>query len=166
MCAQTIQRICTPITPPGTIINPENPKIKATPLLCGNEKFTFSLGSPSREQLPPLIKAVYTNTGGVAIEAMVFIDSSIPVTNFSVYQNYTTCSTGAPQLTLYICPFLADGNPPANPETDSYNLYPLNLGLKIQTPNGQLIRSIQIFLWNEDPETSRGTVTTVPPPTE
>ncbi|TSE10218.1 hypothetical protein [Aquimarina algiphila] len=141
--------------------------VKATPYPIQNPFVLSKFGSLSKEILPPIVKSTRDNNN-ILIDTIVFIDSSISPDYFWIFYQLTTCEAGTPQLTIYICYiFCGAGSVSPNPFTNDYTAYsvPLIFTNK-EIKNIKAINNIKTFVRNSDPETSRGTVTTVPPPTE
>ncbi|WP_271769488.1 hypothetical protein [Aquimarina algiphila] len=162
--------MCAKTPPPGTW--------KESISTNNSPAITLNFGSPSFELLPPLVKVSNWGSSPLKVDIIVFIDSIISSSSqfkqFIIYYERTTCEAGTPQLTIYISYDFkgipgTPGTPsvPANPTSNSYVLHSIELSFdKKKYSFIESIQNVKTFLWNQDPETSRGTVTTVPPPTE
>lgn len=143
---------CVKIVPPGKL---KNATLTQYPLKSSS---SITFGNESLVLLPPLVKVNIVN-GSIAANVIVFMDYSIGQPNFSVSYEFTTCNSGVPQISLYICYDEKIITP--------YNQYiPYSLAisdLPLSNEQGQTIINLKTFLWDEDPVTSRGTVTTVQP---
>ncbi|WP_271782188.1 hypothetical protein [Aquimarina algiphila] len=159
MCAKPIfHRPKTQLQPPGT-------KLPNSGNFQMDEDIIFNLGYESTELLPPLARVNIVNEPNktyFAINIIAFVNSTIvkPITSFEIYYEYGICNLGKPQLTFYVS-YTNSGNQ----KTKTYNAYHLNtieFFVDNSTKKTANTESVRVFLWNDDPETSRGTVTTVP----
>ena len=129
-----------------------------------SEKVTSSLLSPAAEAICN-IYGVTNNDGGteqtlnveIVINALVFLDVKIKNPNLSVYQQFNGDDNEVPYS--YYIAYDSDVTP-----SNKYNAYQLYFNLKLDD-NSKLpftdIKLVELFLWDEDPKTSRGMVTNV-----
>ncbi|WP_299617496.1 hypothetical protein [uncultured Tenacibaculum sp.] len=125
----------------------------------------------STRPLQPLV-SVNTSDEGIlqSASAVVLIDASIPISevNPRIIQQFSYTNEGVPFLNFYIC---YDFKPVGS---KTFNAYRFDFSVnwndfspnpvfdpKAPIPAPSSIKFITSFLWDEDPETSRGTVTTV-----
>ncbi|AXT59297.1 hypothetical protein D1816_02695 [Aquimarina sp. AD10] len=139
--------------------------------ICCSEEISFNNIS-SNEIIPPVVKAYFSEKKDqIIVEAKLFIISSFIPSEITMTYQYTTCTTGVPQITIYfiyntgvVTESLALNGPNGKSSTSIYNLYSCKpFTLKAQNPITGPIINIQSFLRDIDPVTSRGTVTTVQP---
>ena len=146
------------IFPPGEPVTEINPITR-----CGYIQFEHSFNQP----LPTLVQAEY-NEGFITLTAVVLINTTIGKPNLAINQLFTISNDGAPQLQFFIhCDVEELENISGNPTADNiYNAFSVVFearsakGLPSGVSLGD-IRYVETFLWNIDPKTSRGTVTTV-----
>ena len=105
-------------------------------------------------------KSIGTNTQIVVI-ATAFINTSTSLNsnNFVVNYDFSLNVNGIPQLNIYI-------SFDKNIEGEDYDYYAFEIGLdsdSMFTDQMQLngVETVQVYLYDTDPKTSRGTVTTV-----
>lgn len=104
--------------------------------------------------LPPLVQADYnSNTGVLEVSAVVFIDVNAQLPSQSITVYYEDCDP-APNFYLSY-----DSVPASSNEFVAYNVV-FSQAMDTCPPY------ITTVVWDEDPETSRGTETTVKPPTQ
>ncbi len=111
----------------------------------------------TKRPLPPLVQNYYDkNMGILHMYAIVFVDSNEDPGSFDVYQQEIVSESGKSQLNFYITY--------DKPETrvSQFTGYRVNFAVRMPNP-GNPPTQIETFLWDEDPRTSRGTVTTVQP---
>ncbi|MBC8754656.1 hypothetical protein H2O64_08215 [Kordia sp. YSTF-M3] len=141
----------------------EAPKIR--------KKDDTSENGKSHQLISPVVQAYITINDDVAesiqIQSILFIDIDFNIKiedlnlNYSVHFN----NSGQEQLNIHIY-FSKDPN--LLQVQGEYFFYPLNIFLKRLTPEEsphsiplENIKTVQVFLINVDPRTSRGTITTV-----
>jgi len=111
------------------------------------------------KNLQPLVHAFYdAKNDSVNICAVVFVDAAYNPMPFTVYQKYTTKpEKGKAQIKFYVAYDLPET------KTKVYNTYQVIF----RYSHGEIIpknlSTIKTYLWDIDPETSRGTTTTVEP---
>ncbi len=114
---------------------------------------------PSKKPLPPLAEASISESGQVQVEVIVFIDASIPQPDFNVYQLYCISNSGDPKLQFFI---EYDIKETSATELKAYQLTFKVLEKYIPASSKLTdIKAIEVFSWNEDPVTSRGTETII-----
>jgi hypothetical protein len=133
--------------PPGTQINPKN--VTITPL---SSQITFSFNSTSIKPLPPLVQVSFSPNGNLLVSNIVFIAASENAVITSVYQESVISDEGTTQLDFFI-----DYDAPEE-SFQTFNAF--RVDLIIENPPSDL-EQIETFLWDEDPESSRGTITKV-----
>lgn len=147
----------------------ENPP--GTPVLLSDNSLTtvgtiaFNNQLDSTELLPPLVQASLNDAGVFNVSAIIYVDASIThLESFFVTGLYNLSSIGKPQFQFYISANLNAGS--TNPiGTTHFTGFQINF----EAPTGLLpdnvtlseIRTVETFLWDKDPKTSRGTVTNV-----
>ncbi|TDW47222.1 hypothetical protein EV144_105240 [Flavobacterium sp. 270] len=139
------------IYPPGTLL-----PVKLSPDSVGKIKFPERT---DRMLLSPLVEAYHTKENQLLVRAVIFIArKETKDLDFGIYQNCYIDLNGNPQLQFFISYDLVETK-----ETD-FLIYEVAFNA-IDIPYGSLskISTIQTFLWDIDPVTSRGTVTTVQP---
>ena len=134
-------------TPPGTQINPKN--VTITPL---NSQISFSYNSTSVKPLPPLVQVSFSPDGNLQVSNIVFIAASENAVITSVYQESVISDEGTTQLDFFI-----DYDAPEE-SFQTFNAF--RVDFVIQNPPSDL-QQIETYLWDEDPVSSRGTVTEV-----
>jgi len=117
----------------------------------------------TRDLFPPVVSAHFETTKEevIVVNAFVLIPyRDMDAINFVVGQQFAYSDSGNNQLNLYI------SYDEAEVITNKY--IPLLVSFKtnpiVKGPNEEPIITIQTFLVNEDPVTSRGTITTVKKP--
>ena len=106
----------------------------------------------------------------ILMAAVVRTSKKLTSGDFSFYYHFTYNSSGNYQLNFYIT---FDKSNKAVSDVNSYASFPFEVTLtegSIKSANGasvplDSIKTVQVFLINEDPETTRGTETTVQPGT-
>ena len=159
---------CNPVTvPAGYILLTNGPTAPKNNAGTSNPiEIQFDDNRPVRP-LPPLVEADYTvaNTGGglytvnISVNAIVFINTGsaacISQNGIKIFWNNEYAN---PQF------FIAYNAPEAVSKT--FYAYEVNFGISHGTQDSNpLVPVITTFLTDEDPVTSRGTKTTVQPPT-
>ncbi|MEN2414997.1 hypothetical protein [Flavobacterium mesophilum] len=113
--------------------------------------------SKSKSLLSPLVEALYNN-GTMTITAVIFV---APLENeaidLKIYQNWYTNIEGFPQLQFFVSYDMSEK------VSKDFLVYEVTFDAKSFPFQDQMsqIKTIQTFLWDVDPVTSRGTVTTV-----
>jgi hypothetical protein len=102
----------------------------------------------TEQPLPPVVSASL-NGKIINVAVTVYIDSADAVTSLMIYENLTNAT---PQF--YVVYDFAEEVPAS--------LYPYSFTFPY-TPCGQAPKTIETFLYDSDPITSRGTETTVQP---
>lgn len=144
---------CPEILPPGTCIVPLT---DIDPV--GNVSFS---DRKSLEILSPYVEAFYNAKDNVLImNAVVYVDVTTiknGIFSYKVYQNSYIDIEGHAQLQFFI-----SYNQPEK-LSENFSIYEIvfNADPKLFPGGLSKIDSIQTFLWDSDPETSRGTETTV-----
>ncbi|OEJ99241.1 hypothetical protein A8C32_08720 [Flavivirga aquatica] len=134
--------------PPGRPINSKN--VTVTPL---DSQISFSYNSTTIKPLQPLVQVSFSPDRKLQISAVVFIASSIERAEISsVNQESVISDAGETQLDFFI---IYDA-----PEVSYQTFNAYRVDFVIENPPEDLAQ-IETYLWDEDPVTSRGTVTTV-----
>jgi hypothetical protein len=104
--------------------------------------------------LAPIVTANYNNGDtSITVQVTVYIDSLDLVTSLQVYANPVLEDSSHKQLLYFVYNFK---------EEIPLAVYPYSFSFQIpSSPHGHTIKSLETFLWNLDPVTSRGTVTEV-----
>ncbi|KAB8153022.1 hypothetical protein EZY14_011615 [Kordia sp. TARA_039_SRF] len=115
----------------------------------------------SDQMLPPLVVPYYVGNRfrGVYIVAIARTGGPIQNEDLKLFYNFSLNVDGKPQLNLYV-----SFNCHRNIEKHEfwYNAINFNTGSnQMQAVDLSSIETVEVFLIDEDPETSRGTVTTV-----
>lgn len=125
----------------------------ATPMLINGSnvqsEITFTNARPC-EPLPPLVQAYYfSETNSLQVSAVVFLaQNENPET---LFVNYTTNPDGTPVFTI--------NYDDAEIETKTFYGFQVNFEIAIE---GQP-KTIEAYVYDTDPVTSRGTIVTVQP---
>lgn len=146
-------------TPPGVL------NTSATQLI-NTCRVHFPSGQLYNLSLPPINRvSLDEREGKLEINTFFLIDEALVEKHlqdlqFAVYQLYCISDAGEPEMQFYITSNYTNG------KTDNYYSVQLNFeltdeSLKATGVGVKDIKSVQTFLWNIDPRTSRGTVTTV-----
>lgn len=142
----------TPSVPPGTIIASD--LFKNLPI--GQINFA---DKSSTTPLSPLVEATYFEVENTLnVSAVLFLDSSIQSPAFTVYQYYGIDVDGQPIVQFFIAYDYKET------QAQVFNAFQLNFQVNpalLPSLNLSDIKTVQTFLWDTDPVTSRGTVTTV-----
>ncbi|PWB23818.1 hypothetical protein [Flavobacterium sp. HTF] len=155
MTKTTLESIIVPITPPGTDITPE----QAAQSIGG---VTFQQ-TKSVEILSPYVEAYYNaKENNLTINAIVYVDNKIITANngvlkYSVVQNTYIDMDGHAQLQFFI---VYDMPEELSGDLSIYEII-FDASPKLFIGGLSNLKTIQTFLWDIDPETSRGTETTV-----
>lgn len=156
----------TIIFPPGKKLN-----LDITITHCGS----ITLGSTYSQPLPTLVDAVRSEDNTrIKVTAIVFINTKetenedviLPV--LIVNQLFTISNYGEPQLQFFIHCNKEELLKIGKNQIGMYQAFQVIFTTKDMTgfPDGiemKEVVSVQTFLWDIDPKTSRGTVTTVQP---
>jgi hypothetical protein len=151
----TLETFTVPFTPPGTDI---------TPLKAANPigQVVFQQRK-SVEILSPYVEAYYNaNENTLSLNAIVYVNSNIIEENngtlpYSVFQNTYIDLDGHAQLQFFI---VYDMPEELSGELSIYEII-FEADPKIFLGGLSNLKKIQTFLWDKDPETSRGTETPV-----
>ena len=143
-----------PIIPPGIDITPKD---KDAVHSIGTVTFKKT---KSAEVLSPYVEAYYdSHSNALLIQAVVYVDSPLvekEELHFSVIQNTYIDIEGSPQLQFFIV-----YNMPEELSADLF-IYEIVFNADSSFIGGfSNLEKIQTFLWDSDPETSRGTETPV-----
>ncbi len=135
------------VLPPGEKVPQDNVSVRK----LKDSQITFDFKTPTTQPLQPLIQAKY-NECALKVSAIVFIAASEDVDPESIF---VTCQSvisgsGLPQLDLFIV-YNAEEK-----KAKKFQGYRVDITLK-DVP--KKIEHVCAFLWDEDPRTSRGTVT-------
>ncbi|WP_308990677.1 hypothetical protein QLS71_004265 [Mariniflexile litorale] len=135
------------ILPPGKPISKENVTVEKL-----DASINFSYNSASVIPLSPIVQTSYKGKV-LQVSAIVFIPSLIEEPNFSIVsKKRISLYSGKNQLNLYIAYCYEEVS------SQNFDAYRVDIIIKKLPRN---LDKIQTFLWNEDPVTSRGTVTEV-----
>ncbi|VXA95247.1 conserved hypothetical protein [Flavobacterium sp. 9AF] len=126
-------------TPPGNLV----PEVSFSKL---ETNITFPNPRPSTP-FPPLVQTYFENKQ-LQVNAVVLINSQAGINEIEIY--YDANST----IPNFYVTYDATEMPSTN-----FTLYQVNFSVSIDCQP----ETIQTVVWNEDPETSRGTITTVQP---
>jgi hypothetical protein len=151
----TLNSCPTPIIPPGTDITST---IITTANSIGNVTFEET---KSVEILSPYVEAYYSaNANALTVNAIVYVDSTAIVNEalvYSVFQNTYLDIDGHAQLQFFIA---YDMPEELSGDLSIYEII-FNADSTIFIGGLSKVQTIQTFLWDIDPVTSRGTVTNV-----
>ncbi|MCB4799906.1 hypothetical protein [Neotamlana laminarinivorans] len=119
-----------------------------------NSTIEFSFNSSSEQPLQPLVQAIFNENNELQVSAVVFIASEENFNFKGVNFQSVISGDGTRQVDFFI---LYD-----DPEVSSekFNVYRVDFRVK-KDKLPQNLGQIEVFLWDEDPVTSRGTVTPV-----
>lgn len=150
----------------STIVNPPgSPVMLSDNSLNQVGTISFPNQIANVELLPPLVQASLTKDGVLNVTAIIYVDEAISyLRSFLVNALLNIGEAGNPQFQFFISANLEAGSPDPR-GTTSYIGYQITF----EAPQGMLedtmtmsdILTIETFLWDKDPKTSRGTVTTV-----
>ena len=145
------------IYPPGKCIK------KATKNKLTQKPVTFP---ENTSQIPfsPIVQATFTDSETLQVRAVFLVSTNTALNNdkldFMIYQNWYVDLDGKRQLQFFITYDIDDAI-----STD-FDVYEISFKAE-KDPYGEdafkSVKSIQTFLWDIDPETSRGTETVVQP---
>jgi hypothetical protein len=133
---------CIPIDPPGV----ELTNVNFTPT---KQEIKFK-NNRSTNPLPPLVQSNYDFDGNIAISVVFFVDSQRDLKTIQVYWDKNILKPS-----FYIA------YSEMNDFVKTFTSYEIDFVLKKEHLSGMKPDEIQTFVWNKDPITSRGTVTTV-----
>ena len=166
---------------PGRNIT-ENPKIIAKRSETSDSEFKISLpkGMEYPDLLAPTVIANYKkgdNEIDVHCIAIINKEYELELTknlNFDFYYNFTLDSSGGYQLNVYMAFHFPRRLNIEHETTEVYQSHTFNLKIKkgaLMCSESKkiplnVIKTIELFVINRNPETSRGTVTTVKSPEE
>ncbi len=127
----------------------------------------------SKTLLTPVVSSFFIKAKEdvLRICTTAFVNQTQDILSFRLFYNYTLSNIGEPQISIYIWYYTID-NSATTYSINSFDIYfkgesivnfdmygSVNMGeTKIGVKN---IKKVQVFLINGDPETSRGTTTTV-----
>ncbi|GGF08912.1 hypothetical protein [Flavobacterium limi] len=112
----------------------------------------------SKALLPPIVDARFKNNKKkLVIRAVVFIAKGDNTLNFSIYQNCYVDIDGVPQLQFFVAYDMIEY------EGINFDMYEVTFDADPIpfVDHFSQIKTIETFLWDTDPITSRGTVTIV-----
>lgn len=133
---------CNPINPPGV----ELANVNFTPT---RQEIKFK-NNRSTNPLPPLVQANYDFEGNISVSVVFFVDSQRDLKSIQVYWDRNILKPS-----FYIA------YSEMNDLVKSFISYEIDFELKREELLGMKPEEIEAFVWNKDPITSRGTVTTV-----
>lgn len=138
------------VPPPGT----EIPAKFITTNFIGEIKFPLK---KSKTLFSPVVEAFFVE-GVITVNAVVYVDSKVKkTTEFNVIQNLYVDIEGDPQLQFFVCYDLDDDK-----DVQNFRVFEVTFQVQSILPfEISKVETIQTFLWDIDPETSRGTETTV-----
>jgi hypothetical protein len=142
--------------------------LESFPTVSGLTPVVINLPPQFKRTIPPPynVNAILEDSGSISVYASVLIPQTPMLrpkqieTPFNVTQVFSLDSDGKPKLQFYFC---------YNGAYDSRALNEFHYRLTASDaslPSGFQMKdvlSVEVFLWDEDPKTSRGTVTTVTP---
>ncbi len=140
--------LCT-TPPPGIPVENKNIRIQK---LDAQISFGFTINSSSEKPFSPLVQVSYDSTGNLQVSAVVFVAASEKPNFSGVNMQSVISSSGEKELDFFI---IYD-----EPEERYQNFEAYRVDFIVENPPEDLAQ-IQTFLWDEDPVSSRGTVTTV-----
>jgi len=141
-------------------------KSKPPGLVITNEKSYHDVGSvsfPKRKSLgilSPYVEAYYSKEDkSLTAKAVVYVDVNLEnaILKCKVYQNCYLDIDGNAQLQFFIAYDLPEK------VSKNFTIYEIDFTVDKEAFVGEIenVKTIQTFLWDTDPETSRGTETTV-----
>jgi len=142
---------CPVIVPPPGV---EIPTEFTSTNYVGEIKFPLS---KSNDLFSPVVQAFLIDEI-ITVNAVVFVDSKIEKsTEFNVIQNCYVDIEGDPQLQFFVCYDLDNKE-----ESKKFWVYEVTFQVQPIIPfDISKVETIQTFLWDVDPVSSRGTVTNV-----
>jgi hypothetical protein len=142
------------VYPPGTVIPIlDFSAVGSSISLANNNSFNL---------LQPLVAASLDATGNILVSTVVFVDASLSLveTDFVVKQLYDISDLGVPRIQFFIS-YEKPETKPTEFKAYEISFAPILASLIPAVVLGSQIKTVQAFLWNVDPETSRGTETVV-----
>ena len=133
---------CMPINPPGVEL--KNISFNAT-----EQQITFK-NNRSITPLPPLVQANFDIEESISVSAVCFLDAQQDISSVQVYWDGNVLKPD-----FYIAYNIK------NNEVKKFTAYEVNFTLTKEELLGVKPETIEVFVWDKDPITSRGTVTTV-----
>ncbi|MGO4772389.1 hypothetical protein ACEN2I_12060 [Flavobacterium sp. W22_SRS_FK3] len=143
------------IYPPGVCIK------KATKSKLTQKPINFPENA-SKIPFAPIVQATFTDSETLQVRAVFLVSTNTALNNdkldFMIYQNWYVNLEGERQLQFFIAYDIDDAI------SKEFDVYEISFKAE-KDPYGEdafkSISTIQTFLWDIDPETSRGTETTV-----
>jgi hypothetical protein len=143
------------IYPPGKCIK------KATKNKLTQQPIIFPENA-SKIPFAPIVQATFTDSETLQVRAVFLVSTHTPLNDdkleFMIYQNWYVNLEGERQLQFFIAYDIDDAI------SKDFDVYEISFKAE-KDPYGEdafkSINTIQTFLWDIDPETSRGTETTV-----
>ncbi len=112
--------------------------------------------------LPPLVEVYLSHKQHIKVSTVFFIDAAIKGLNadsFAIYQEFSISDSGTPQLQFFISyDAVATEAKDFQAYQISFKAVDENLPPDVSFAD---IKTIQTFIWDTDPVSSRGTVTNV-----
>jgi hypothetical protein len=142
------------VYPPGTVIPILDFSVVSSSISLSNNK--------SYDLLQPLVAASLDATGNIQVSTVVFVDASLSLVNtdFIVNQLYDISDLGFPRIQFFIS-YEKPETKPTEFKAYEISFSPLLASLIPAVVIGSQIKTVQVFIWNVDPKTSRGTETVV-----
>lgn len=161
MINSAINEIDNLIYPPGTCLPDISIK---TPLSSGEITFDNKFNQP----LPSLVEAEF-NGSAITVKTLIFVESQIPLEAVKIKQLFSISNFGNCKLQFFIyCSeeVIKKLNDDKESNKGRYKAYKIDFSTEDTKnfPKGislENIKVVQTFVWNIDPETSRGTETVV-----
>lgn len=147
-----------PLSPTDQIYPPGKPMKPKTINKITTKKTVSFPENTSPIPFSPIVQATLMKDGTFQVRAVFMVAHKQDELDFKIYQNWYIDIEGQRQLQFFIAYDILD-----DPETE-FDVYETSFKAE-PYPYGKdtfaNITTIQTFLWDIDPETSRGTVTTV-----
>jgi hypothetical protein len=151
----------TPFSPTDKIYPPGKCIKKATRSKLTQKPISFPENN-SKIPFSPIVQATFTDSETLQVRAVFLVSTNTPLNAdklaFDIYQNWYVNLDGKRQLQFFITYDIDDAI-----STD-FDVYEISFKAE-KEPYGEdafkSVETIQTFLWDIDPETSRGTETTV-----
>ncbi|PKB16016.1 hypothetical protein [Flavobacterium sp. 5] len=108
--------------------------------------------------LQPLVEVYLDSNNNIQVSTVFFIDAAITGLNensFTIFQDYSISEIGEPRLQFFISYDAIETS------TSNFRAYQISFQSLPTTFLNRDITTIQTFLWDIDPVSSRGTVTNV-----
>ncbi|WP_111309226.1 hypothetical protein [Confluentibacter sediminis] len=115
-------------------------------------QISFAFNSTSKKPFGPLVQVSFSDTGALQVSAVVFVAASENPNFSGVNKQYVISSSGELELDFFI---IYD-----EPEVRYQIFDAYRIDFIVENPRADLVQ-IQTYLWDTDPVSSRGTVTTV-----